>query len=65
VPVGAFLPALASAVLHAGWNVLPAGAEDTRATTAGAATSREWRRSRRADAFEGGGFAGVAAVAAG
>ncbi|HEX8083028.1 MAG TPA: hypothetical protein VF529_01995 [Solirubrobacteraceae bacterium] len=36
MPLDAFLLALASAGLHAAWNVMLAGAEDTRATTAGA-----------------------------
>jgi drug/metabolite transporter (DMT)-like permease len=36
VPLDAFLLALAAAVFHAGWNVLLAGARDTRAATAGA-----------------------------
>jgi multidrug transporter EmrE-like cation transporter len=36
VPVDAFLLALGAAVLHAAWNVLLAGARDTRAATAGA-----------------------------
>ena len=38
MPPDALLIALGSAVLHAGWNVLLAGARDTRAATAGALT---------------------------
>ncbi|HEV3002495.1 MAG TPA: hypothetical protein VGW75_17285 [Solirubrobacteraceae bacterium] len=36
MPLGAFLLALAAAALHAGWNVALAGAQNTRAATAGA-----------------------------
>ncbi|HEX8206619.1 MAG TPA: hypothetical protein VF587_11225 [Solirubrobacteraceae bacterium] len=36
MPLDAFLLALAAAALHAGWNVLLAGARDARAATAGA-----------------------------
>ena len=36
MPLDAFLIALAAAVLHAGWNLLLAGARDPRAATAGA-----------------------------
>jgi drug/metabolite transporter (DMT)-like permease len=38
MPLDAFVLALAAAAIHAGWNVLLAGAADTRAATAGALT---------------------------